>query len=234
MKPPVDAALLSKNLALATRDMVNERGQVNGQPRPEQHAFDKPIPILVTTSTDHATGKIKSVTAVGSNETYDEVYNRGPDVPSGTKVLIAWTAGKEVDLENDVPEEEAGGQWEIVPKGGGAGRIRFTILATDFTVGNGALGCDHVVAIVTHVSCGGAGVSVGDEVKVYDPEYCHFNLPIELLVGLSGTATKMDSSSYQEGLDYILYCMQEIRDDGCIWMIDTLCCAEEEYINVPA
>lgn len=115
--------------------------------------------------------------------------------------------------------------------GSGAPRIRFTVLATDFTVGLGALGCDHVIALVTHVSCGGAGVSVGDEVKVYDPEYCHFNLPIELLVGLSGTATKMDADSYLEGLDYFLYCLEEVRADGCIWMIDTLCCAEEEYID---
>jgi hypothetical protein len=115
--------------------------------------------------------------------------------------------------------------------GGGAPRIRFTILSTDFTVGNGALGCDHVVAVVTHVSCSGAGVEVDDEVRIYDPEYCHFNLPIELLIGLSGTATKMDASNYQPGLDYVLDCLYEIRTDGCIWMIDTLCCAEEEYIG---
>ena len=166
------------------------------------------------------------------NGTTIKVYNPGPGDATGT-AMVYWSAGDEVSADQGDTNPKKG-QWEVVAGGGGgAARIRFTILATDFTVGNGALGCDHVVAIVTHVSCGGAGVSVGDEVKIYDPEYCHFNLPIDLLVGLSGTATKMDSSSYQEGLDYILYCMQEIRDDGCIWMIDTLCCSEEEYINVP-
>ena len=124
------------------------------------------------------------------------------------------------------------GSWIPLPSGGsGAPRIRFTILSTAFTVGEGALGCDHVIGLVNHVSCTGAGVSVGDEVKIYDPEYCHFNLPIELLVGLSGTATLMDSASYQEGLDYVVDCLAEIRADGCIWMIDTLCCSEEEYIG---
>ena len=115
--------------------------------------------------------------------------------------------------------------------GSGAPRIRFTILSADFTVGFGALGCDHVVVIVNHVSCGGTGVAVGDEVRVYDPEYCHFNLPLELLIGLSGTATWMKSENYLVGLDYFDYCIAELRAAGCMWMIDTLCCAEEENLN---
>lgn len=113
----------------------------------------------------------------------------------------------------------------------GAPRIRFTILAADFTIGSGALGCDYVVGLVNHVSCDGSGVSIGDEVRIYDPEYCHFNLPINLLVGLSGTATLMNSENYQPGMDYLLDCLYEIRGARCIWMIDTLCCSEEEYIS---
>lgn len=126
-----------------------------------------------------------------------------------------------------------GSEWSPVNTGGGSGapRIRFTILSADFTVGFGALGCDHVVAIVNHVSCGGTGVAVGDEVRVYDPEYCHFNLPLELLIGLSGTATWMKSENYLAGLDYFVYCIAELRAAGCMWMIDTLCCAEEENLN---
>ena len=115
--------------------------------------------------------------------------------------------------------------------GTGVPRIHFQILATDFTVGYGALGCDHVVAVVTHISCGGAGVAVGSEVKIYDPEYCHFNLPINLLTGLTGTATWMDSASYQAGLDLVIPCVNEIHNNGCFWVIDTLCCSEEETIS---
>lgn len=123
------------------------------------------------------------------------------------------------------------GEWVTPTSGSGAPKIRFTILSASFTVGFGALGCDHVVVLVKHISCGGTGVSVDDEVKVYDPEYCHFNLPIELLVGLSGTATLMKSENYQAGLDYVLYCLDEIRAVPCMWMIDTLCCSEEEVIS---
>ena len=82
-----------------------------------------------------------------------------------------------------------------------------------------------------HVSCAGTGVAVGDEVNVYDPEYCHFNLPIELLIGLSGTATRYKSENYQPDLDYVLDCLTDLRTAGCMWMIDTLCCSEEEIIS---
>ena len=115
---------------------------------------------------------------------------------------------------------------------GGAARIRFQILSCSFSIGLGVQGCDHVTAIVTHVSCGGAGVSVGDEVDIYDPEYCHFNLPVELLVGLSGSATKMNAASYGAGQEYVVDCVPDVQALGCIWMIDTLCCAEEETLYV--
>jgi hypothetical protein len=124
-------------------------------------------------------------------------------------------------------------RWEVVDAGGGSQtpRIRFTIVSTNFSVGLGALGCDLVVGLVNHVSCGYTGVRVGDEVNIYDPEYCHFNLPMELLVGLNGTATMMDSDYYQEGLESVLPCVRELVDAGCMWMIDTLCCSEEEMIG---
>lgn len=116
----------------------------------------------------------------------------------------------------------------------GAPRIRFQILSASFSIGLGVQGCDHVTAIVTHVSCGGAGVSVGDEVDIYDPEYCHFNLPVELLVGLSGSADYMDASSYLAGQEYLVDCVPEVQALGCIWMVDKLCCAEEETLYAEA
>jgi hypothetical protein len=126
-------------------------------------------------------------------------------------------------------------RWEVMAAGGGnvAPRIRFTVLATDFTVGFGALGCDNIIVLVNHISCGGTGVAVGDEVRVHDPEYCHFNLPVELIVGLSGTATWMKSENYMDGLEAfdIDNCITELRQARCMWMIDTLCCSEEETLN---
>ena len=125
-------------------------------------------------------------------------------------------------------------RWMRTPQVQMAPRIRFQILSCSFSIGLGAVGCDHVTAIVKHVSCGGAGVKVGDEVDIYDPEYCHFNLPVELLVGLSGSATKMDAASYGAGSEYVVDCVPDVQALGCIWMIDTLCCAEEETLYAEA
>ncbi len=121
----------------------------------------------------------------------------------------------------------------IAAGGGGVGhvRIRFTIESTSFAVGLGQTGCDFVNATVTYISCAGSGVAVGDEVHIFDPEYCHFNLPIEILVGLCGTATQMDSAAFLSRTSYGLAdCTYELAGASCMWMIDTLCCAEEELI----
>lgn len=161
-----------------------------------------------------------------------DVDHTRADVAAGEYVLTSSTSGP---LEILYQPGSTGEQECVVrfstAAGSGAPRIRFTILSTDFTVGFGALGCDHVVVLVNHVSCGATGVAVGDEVRVYDPEYCHFNLPIELLVGLSGTATWNKSENYQDGLEYLDYCIADLRAAGCMWMIDTLCCSEEENIS---
>lgn len=171
-------------------------------------------------------GSCMALVTIGSEE-----HTRAT-VEDGEFVLISSTDGP-VEI---LYAPSGTGEKECVIRfagGGGIGppKIRFTILSTSFTVGFGALGCDHVIVLVNHVSCSATGVSVGDELDVYDPEYCHFNLPIELLVGLSGTATLMDASSYQEGLDYALECLEEIRAARCIWMVDNLFCAEEESIG---
>lgn len=160
-------------------------------------------------------------------------------IPGKTLTTVSWGdfgQGFRTDFYRRLPRLLPDEPFMVPQPGGGSGtagapRIRFTILATSFTVGLGALGCDNVTVRVNHISCSGTGVSVGDEVLVYDPEYCYFNLPIDLLVGLSGTATLMNSDSYQPGLDYILDCLYDIRTAGCIWMIDTLCCSEEEFIG---
>ncbi len=172
--------------------------------------------------------------------TYDApsrvLYEYPPDVAVGDTVGPKngqYTISKDGTGFEVLGDIDTTNKWCHVGKSGGSGapRIRFTILSADFTVGYGALGCDHVIGLVNHVSCKGASVAVGDEVKIYDPEYCYFNLPIELLVGLSGTATLMSADNYQPGLDYLLDCLEEVRTAGCIWMIDTLCCSEEESIG---
>lgn len=114
--------------------------------------------------------------------------------------------------------------------GGGHSRVRFTILSTAFSEVLGAIGCDFVNARVNHISCKSTGVSVGDEIRIFDPELCHWNLPIELLVGLCGTATSMDAAEFIASRYYMPDCLYALDGQSCIWMVDTLCCAEEEQV----
>lgn len=87
-------------------------------------------------------------------------------------------------------------------------------------------GCEYVRAVVTHVSCG-ASISVGDIVYVFDPFFCWFNLPIELMMRLSGTATLTKKGNF----DYTI--CNVIAGDGhsgeCFWAVDSVCCLEEDY-----
>lgn len=114
--------------------------------------------------------------------------------------------------------------------GSGAPRIRFTILSTAFSEVLGQVGCDFVNARVNYISCDANGVEVGDEVRIFDPEYCHFGLPIDLLVGLCGTATMMDAAEFVRTRLYMPDCLYVLDGQDCLWMIDTLCCSEEEEI----
>lgn len=109
--------------------------------------------------------------------------------------------------------------------GGGAPQIRFEVTAASPSQGNDQVECDYVTAEVLAVSCGGAGVSVGDEVVVWDPSRCQFAIPIEVLVGTHGWATRMVNAT--EG---ITDCLDErLAQGSCLWMVTTLCCCEEIY-----
>ena len=85
-------------------------------------------------------------------------------------------------------------------------------------------GCEGVYAIVTRVSCG-SSVQVGDEVMVFDPDLCWFNLPIELLMRFRGTATWAENNG-AVGPDI---CPDVPVPGECIWIVDGACCLEEVY-----
>lgn len=116
------------------------------------------------------------------------------------------------------------GRW--VPSSGGAGgqSIRFEVIAAGPFLGEeGTAGhCNFVRARVLDVSCGGAGVEVDDEVLIWDPSGCHFNIPIEVLEGAHGTANRMVTDI--SGVD----CVYERLDQGrCWWVVIALCCTED-------
>lgn len=109
--------------------------------------------------------------------------------------------------------------------GGGAPIIRFEVLAAGPFLGDTVLECDYVTAEVLGISCKGAGVSVGDEIIVWDPGRCQFNIPLEVLIGTHGWATKMVNDT--EGADD---CLDErVAEGACRWVVQALCCAEEIY-----
>ena len=118
-------------------------------------------------------------------------------------------------------------------KGSGNPSIHFTITSTAFTIGLGALGCDHVTAVVDLISCGGAeGVEVGDEVDIYDPQGCFFNATIYELEGAVGKAELMDSTAYKKGLEYVVPCVPDVQLKGCIWVVYDMCCLEEQMYGI--
>jgi len=109
--------------------------------------------------------------------------------------------------------------------GGGAVQIRFEVLAAGPSLGDLALECDYVVAKVLGVSCQGSGVEVDDEVNIWDADRCHFNIPIDILIGARGRAIQMKNDT--EG---VVDCLYELEDEGsCKWEVIALCCQEEIY-----
>lgn len=117
------------------------------------------------------------------------------------------------------------GKWLVLSStGGGSNNQVIDFVVTDYCpdLPSGASLC--VYATVTRVSCD-ASVSVGDEVLICDPDNCWFNLPIELLSGLVGTAVWM-----QNGGDVTLVCAEIPVVGSCFWKVNHLCCREEAYI----
>ena len=112
---------------------------------------------------------------------------------------------------------------------GGEGSVRFIIIDANDQLGKYAIGCDVVSAQVTSVGCGTEGVEVGDIIDVYDFDFCHFNLPLQLLIGMTGTAHRMVNLFYNE--DYaedVTDCTQDVYNQGsCLWEVVKLCCAEQ-------
>ncbi len=125
-------------------------------------------------------------------------------ISSGERVLAWQTAGKHFPV--------GGG-------GSGSGPTVISFTITDIYRGIGLL-CNAVEATVLEVSCGATDVDVGDEVIIWDALTCTFSMPMELLIGIKGYATRMTTPD-------------PIGDGGpepetpCRWVVTFLCCADE-------
>lgn len=113
---------------------------------------------------------------------------------------------------------------------GGAEIISFRVLSSGYFIGETDNFCLRVQAEVVAVNCPSNSVSVGDEIAIWDPGGCQFNVPIEILLNMRGTAIKMapvpaGSSPFCGGV----YAPGEEIFDECWWLVQTLCCVEDWY-----
>lgn len=109
---------------------------------------------------------------------------------------------------------------------GGAEIIRFEVVASGPFLGDVVPECDFVTVEVLNVLCQGSGVLVGDEVRVWDTHRCHFNIPIEVLIGAIGWAVRMVAPDPYDAFE----CLEQAEEDGsCRWEVQILCCTAEIY-----
>jgi len=112
-----------------------------------------------------------------------------------------------------------------VDKGGGSGHatIRFEVISAGPSYANTSIECFNVTATVLDVSCGEGGVAAYDEVIIWDPSGCWFDIPIDNLENAHGTAIQMSRGDSFA----ISQCSEDDPDETCFWMVINLCCLEE-------
>ena len=118
-------------------------------------------------------------------------------------------------------------QWftRVVAGSGGAKFIEFIVTAAGPPYQNDETYCNSVAADVTLVSCDACGVSVGDEINIWDPRGCWFNIPVDNLDGAFGTAVWMKKPDGMAESD----CENDDPSETCYWVCTELCCREEVY-----
>jgi len=123
------------------------------------------------------------------------------------------------------------------PCGGGGGGtpsgvVHFRVLRASPVIGMNATACDWVDAEVESISCDYPGISVGDEITVYDFSGCIFRLPIDLLTGMRGRADIMANPFTEYDIAAGTDCLYQLTAGACLWVVsNTTCCVEEIEIN---
>lgn len=115
---------------------------------------------------------------------------------------------------------------------GGAQIISFIIQSNGTFVGGITdPTCLHVQAEVVNISCGGSGVAVGDEVTIWDPAGCFFNVPVDILLYMQGMAVKMawdDTNPYGICHPAAPPPVEPVEGE-CWWKVISLSCIENIY-----
>jgi len=107
--------------------------------------------------------------------------------------------------------------------GGVGGKIWFKVISISDYYWE-VPGCEYIRAEVTQKSCN-ANVAIGDVVYIFDPFFCWFNLPIAIMMRITGTATFAENGFW----DGVTPLVCGVTPGKCFWSVDSVCCLEEDY-----
>lgn len=199
------------------------------------------IPAMTAAGVGTGTGNADDYDAPG--EDYCDIYKITDDnagEPSITQVnrdvRVFNVSESEINAGDGylVVKRDKFGRW-LAEAGGSGGHtvIRFRVVSVGSFQSLLSQECLSVVAVVLEVSCSSSGVSVGDEVTIWDPLACWFNLPIDILENTAGMAVKMEIGSNfvpsQCEATGTGTGTAATADTSCYWVVQNLCCAEEVY-----
>jgi len=151
--------------------------------------------------------------------------HQGQPIRASEENVLRQIATQNVDLPDAIQDSSGVRQARTRKRGGsGTGFIKFEIVAVGPYWGEDlGVACDYVVGKVLRVSCGLTGVSVDEEVNIWDFDQCWTDLPIEILVGMKGTAVEM-----RNDMEDVTDCRDDRAAEGaCLWEVEHLCCGEE-------
>lgn len=220
------------NIAFALNYDENDATYPNGSGAPVNGNFEKDHFARHTTTVSGIRGVGLKSPMVLTGWGYD---TNGNPVPEGTGVVnglsgihpeAMWNPAVWKSGPVDIRWNESRGVW-VAGAGGNTEIIKFTITQAGDAIGENATACDYVLATVTDVGCTTSENVIGDTgVKIFDDDLCFFNLPLNILIGLKGTAERFANPFF--GNTDITDCIAETAAEGaCRWVVTGLCCGEE-------
>lgn len=160
----------------------------------------------------------------------------GNPVPTGESGIMHPQAYSDPSLWKTGPLDA---RWDdskkvwVATGGGGGEFISFVVDNVSDGIGETSAGCNYVLATVTDIGHQTTAASIGDTgVKIFDEDFCYFNLPIPVLIGIKGKAIAYRNtySSYEIPASGTGVCItQDVINSSYRWVVTGLCCGEEVF-----
>lgn len=205
----------------------------NGFQQPHETAFNSPVWVLL--STDLPTG-----TYDAPSNAYAKILVRDSSIGEsslveGVEEVVVWNYSQNFSANSGdwtmaIP---FGGNLVVLPSGGGSSSaeiIKFEVVSACSGLAAGANpgNCNCVNAVVTRNSCN-ASIAIGDQITVWDIYSCWFTVPLDLLVGRSGTAILLEDNVNDGSAPNCTGAGADRPQGQCYWNVESLCCSEEYY-----